>query len=94
MPRYYRNGRLWYVLWYGLRHYPRWGEAIDPVHPSRARGWALGPREGCILDSPGIVRAQRRWAESVKVWYRFRVPCVNNGLVWAGGHNRAGEQAR
>lgn len=62
---------------------------MDPVHPTRARGWVLGPEGGLHPRFPGPSSEPNgdglRW---VKVWYRFRVPCVNNGLVWAGGQEK------
>lgn len=80
----------------GCRAIPDGEGAMDPVHPTRARGWVLGPEGGLHPRFPGpSSEPNGRWAEGVKVWYRFRVPCVNNGLVWAGGQagreNRAGE---
>lgn len=68
---------------------------MDPVHPTRARGWVLGPEVGLHPRFPGPSSEpngdELRW---MKVWYRFRVPCVNNGLVWAGGRKKEEKKTR
>lgn len=48
-----RLAGLWNMLWYGLARYPRWRVAMDPVYPSRARGWVMGPEVGLHPRFPG-----------------------------------------
>lgn len=89
---------LWHRVWYGLRRYARWRGTMDPVHPSRARGWArgwaAGPKGRVASSIPrALVRAQRRWAEGVKVWYRFRVSLAST-MAWYGREARRETERR
>lgn len=53
-------------------------------------GQSLDQREGCILDSPAVIRAQRCWAEGVKSVVQIPGPLRQQ---WLGMGGRAGGQA-
>lgn len=48
--------------------------------PNSGHGWVLRPKGGLHPRFPGHHPEPNGDGLSVKVWYRFRSPCVNNGL--------------
>lgn len=93
MPRYYRTGRSVaqsVVRGAALCPMERDHGSCAPESGSRMGCWAQ--REGCILDSPGPRQSPTAMGGGRQSVVQISgVPCVNNGLVWAGG--QAGDRA-